>query len=231
MKIILTENQIEFIRRYKKIKELVDNGIDVIQQEVNWGDEDMCGYTYSEFIEEVCWQVSDKMEDLNMDTETVGTIEKIHKWVRDNFGQHIREEFDRLIDEHNCDEGFDDVDDEDDEDYISGLMYGVDNIQENDNDDDDDDDKYYSSLKTSLIRRHNIIMEEMYHYIDNLIDCDEYPDDVDGFIDHILESVSDAMMYTHNINNWLWADLYDMLNNLIGEQINDYYISWTRKHC
>ena len=108
-------------------------------------------------------------------------------------------------------------------------MYGVDNIQENDN--DDDDDKYYSSLKSSLIRRHNIIMEEMYHYIDNLIDCDEYPDDVDGFRDHILEQVSDVMMFTHNIKNWLWGDLYDMLNNLIGEQINDYYISWTRKHC
>ena len=74
-------------------------------------------------------------------------------------------------------------------------------------------------------------MEEMHHYINNLIDCDEYPDDVDGFRDHILDEVSDAMMYTHNINNWLWGDLYDMLNNLIGEQINDYYISWTRKHC
>ena len=104
------------------------------------------------------------------------------------------------------------------------------NLQES-YDDDDEDDKYYSSLKSSLIRRHNLIMEEMHHYINNLIDCDEYPDDVDGFRDHILEEVSDAMMYTHNINNWLWWDLYDMLNNLIGEQINDYYISWTRKHC
>ena len=224
MKIILTENQIEFIRRYKKIKDLVDEGIDVLSN-----DEDVCGYTYSDFIEEICWQVSDHLEDLNMETETVGTIEKVHRWVRNNFVEHIRKEFDRVIDNLKCGERFDDVDDEDDEDYISGLMYGVDNIQENDN--DDDDDKYYSSLKSSLIRRHNIIMEEMYHYIDNLIDCDEYPNDVDGFIDHILESVSDAMMYTHNINNWLWADLYDMLNNLIGEQINDYYISWTRKHC
>ena len=213
MKIILTENQIEFIRRYKKIKELVDEGIDVLSN-----DEDFCGFNYSAFIEEVCWQVSDKMEYLNLPTDTVGMIENVHKWVMDNFSEHIRKEFDRIINDPNCNERFDDVDDEE---Y---------NLQESD-DDDDEDDKYYSSLKTSLIRRHNIIMEEMYHYIDNLIDCDEYPDDVDGFIDHILESVSDAMMYTHNINNWLWADLYDMLNNLIGEQINDYYISWTRKHC
>ena len=214
MKIILTENQIEFIRRYKKIKELVDEGIDVLSN-----DEDFCGFNYSAFIEEVCWQVSDKMEYLNLPTDTVGMIENVHKWVMDNFSEHIRKEFDRIINDPNCDERFDDVDDEE---Y---------NLQESDDDNDDEDDKYYSSLKTSLIRRHNIIMEEMYHYIDNLIDCDEYPNDVDGFIDHILESVSDAMMYTHNINNWLWADLYDMLNNLIGEQINDYYISWTRKHC
>ena len=213
MKIILTENQIEFIRRYKKIKELVDEGIDVLSN-----DEDFCGFNYSAFIEEVCWQVSDHMEDLNMETETVGTIEKVHRWVRNNFGEHIRKEFDRIINGPNCNERFDDVDDEE---Y---------NLQES-YDDDDEDDKYYSSLKSSLIRRHNLIMEEMHHYINNLIDCDEYPDDVDGFRDHILEEVSDAMMYTHNINNWLWVDLYDMLNNLIGEQINDYYISWTRKHC
>ena len=114
----------------------------------------------------------------------------------------------------------DDYDDDEDDDDDYGFY-----------DQDDEDDKYYSSLKTSLIRRHNVIMEEMYHYINNLIDCDEYPDDVDGFRDHILEEVSDAMMYTHMVNNWLWADLYDMLNNLIGKQINDYYISWTRKHC
>ena len=224
MKIIITENQVEFIRRYKKIKELVDEGIDVLSN-----DEDFCGFNYSAFIEEVCWQVSDKMEYLNLPTDTVGMIENVHKWVMDNFSEHIRKEFDRIINDPNCNERFDDADDEDDEDYITGLMYGVDNIQENDN--YYDDDKYYSSLKSSLIRRHNIIMEEMYHYINNLIDCDEYPDDVDGFKDHILDEVSDAMMFTHNINNWLWGDLYDMLNKLIGNQINDYYISWTKKHC
>lgn len=214
MKIILTENQIEFIRRYKKIKELVDEGIDVLSQ-----DTDICDYDFFGFLNEICWQVSDKLEHLNLPTDTVGMIENVHKWVKDNFDTYILEKFEIIMYDSNCNERFDDVDDEE---Y---------NLQESDNDQDDEDDKYYSSLKTSLIRRHNVIMEEMYHYINNLIDCDEYPDDVDGFIDHILESVSDAMMYTHNINNWLWADLYDMLNNLIGEQINDYYISWTRKHC
>jgi hypothetical protein len=214
MKIILTENQIEFIRRYKKIKELVDEGIDVLSQ-----DTDICDYDFFGFLNEICWQVSDKLEHLNLPTDTVGMIENVHKWVKDNFDTYILEKFEIIMYDSNCNERFDDVDDEE---Y---------NLQESDNDQDDEDDKYYSSLKTSLIRRHNVIMEEMYHYINNLIDCDEYPDDVDGFKDHILEEVSDVMMYTHNINNWLWGDLYDMLNNLIGKQINDYYISWTRKHC
>jgi hypothetical protein len=44
MKIILTENQIEFIRRYKKIKELIDEGIDTLNQQV-----DLCDYTSSDF--------------------------------------------------------------------------------------------------------------------------------------------------------------------------------------
>ena len=214
MKIILTENQIEFIRRYKKIKELVDEGIDVLSQ-----DTDICDYDFFGFLNEICWQVSDKLEHLNLPTDTVGMIENVHKWVKDNFDTYILEKFEIIMYDSNCNERFDDVDDEE---Y---------NLQESDNDQDDEDDKYYSSLKTSLIRRHNAIMEEMYHFINNLIDCDEYPDDVDGFREHILEEVSDAMMYTHMVNNWLWADLYDMLNNLIGKQINDYYISWTRKHC
>ena len=212
MKIIITENQVEFIRRYKKIKDLVDNGIDVIQQEVNWGDEDMCGYTYSEFIEEVCWQVSDKMEDLNMDTETVGTIEKIHKWVRDNFGQHIREEFDRLIDEHNCDEGFDDADD--------------DNLQES-----YESKEYSTSLGTALRRRHNNIIEEMNHFMSNNLDCDEYPNGAEGFKDFILREVADEMIFTYNIDKWDWDDVYFSLNDMVGKQIEKTYKSWTKKHC
>ena len=210
MKIILTENQIEFIRRYKKIKELVDEGIDVLSN-----DEDFCGFNYSAFIEEVCWQVSDKMEHLNLPTDTVGMIENVHKWVTDNFDEYIIKEFDRVIvDNPNCSERFDDVDDEE---Y---------NLQES-----DDDDRYYSTLNSSLIRRHNVIMEEMDHYITNNLSCDEYPEDVDGFKDYILEQVTDAMMFTHNVNNWEWHDVYLLLEDMIGKQIKKTFKSWIRKHC
>ena len=207
MKIILTENQIEFIRRYKKIKELVDEGIDVLSN-----DEDFCGFNYSAFIEEVCWQVSDKMEYLNLPTDTVGMIENVHKWVMDNFSEHIRKEFDRIINDPNCNERFDDADD-----Y---------NLQES-----DDSNENKTSLNNALLRRHNVIMSEMDHYMTNNLACDEYPDDVEGFKDYILEEVTDAMMFTHNVNNWEWHDVYLSLENIIGKQIKKTFKSWAKKHC
>jgi len=46
-----------------------------------------------------------------MDLETVDSIEKIHRWVRNNFNDYIRENFDNLLNEENCDDDFyDDVD-------------------------------------------------------------------------------------------------------------------------
>jgi hypothetical protein len=210
MKIILTENQIEFVRRYKKIKELVDEGIDVLSN-----DEDFCGFNYSAFIEEVCWQVSDHLEDLNLPTDTVGMIENVHRWVTDNFDEYIRKEFDRVIvDNPNCSERFDDVDDEE---Y---------NLQES-----DDTKEYDSSLKNALLRRHNVIMSEMDHYITNNLACDEYPDDVEGFKDYILEEVTDQMMFTHNVNKWEWHDVYLSLEDMIGTQIKKTFKSWAKKHC
>ena len=209
MKIILTENQIEFIRRYKKIKELVDEGIDVLSN-----DEDFCGFNYSAFIEEVCWQVSDKMEYLNLPTDTVGMIDNVHKWVRNNFSEHIRKEFDRIINDPNCNERFDDVDDEE---YSLQESY--------------EDKEYDTSLRNALLRRHNIIMQEMDHLMTNNLDCDEYPNDVEGFKDYIIREMSDVMMFTHNINNWDWDDLYFSLNDMVGKQIEKIFKSWTRKHC
>ena len=209
MKIILTENQIEFIRRYEKIKELIDEGIDVISN-----DEDFCGFNSSAFIEEVCWQVSDKMEHLNLPTDTVGMIENVHNWVKDNFDTYILEKFEIIIDNSNCNERFDDVDDEE---Y---------NLQES-----YEDKEYHTSLRNALLRRHNVIMEEMDHYITNNISCDEYPEDVDGFKDYILEQVTDEMMFNHNVNNWDWDDLYFSLNDMVGKQIKKTFKSWIRKHC
>lgn len=206
MKIILTENQIEFIRRYKKIKELVDEGIDTLNQQV-----DLCDYTSSDFLTEVCWQVSDHGDELFM-SRNRDEIDIIHKWIHNNFDEYIRKEFDRVIDDHKCDEGFDDADD-----Y---------NLQES-----DDSNENKTSLKNALIRRHNVIMSEMDHYMTNNLACDEYPDDVEEFKDYILEKVTDEMMFTHNVNNWEWHDVYLSLEDMIGKQIEKTFKSWTKKHC
>jgi hypothetical protein len=209
MKIILTENQIEFIRRYKKIKDLVDEGIDVLSQET-----DICDYDFYGFLNEICWQVSDKLEHLNLPTNTVGMIENVHKWVKDNFDTYILEKFEIIMYDSNCNERFDDVDDEE---Y---------NLQES-----DDTKEYDSSLKNALLRRHNVIMSEMDHYITNNLACDEYPDDVEGFKDYILEEVTDQMMFTHNVNKWEWHDVYLSLEDMIGTQIKKTFKSWAKKHC
>ena len=209
MKIILTENQIEFIRRYEKIKELIDEGIDVLSQET-----DICDYDFYGFLNEICWQVSDKLEHLNLPTNTVGMIENVHKWVKDNFDTYILEKFEIIMYDSNCNERFDDVDDKE---Y---------NLQES-----DEDKEYDSSLNNALLRRHNVIMEEMDHHITNNISCDEYPDDVDEFKDYILEKVTDEMMFNHNVNKWEWHDVYLSLENIIGKQIKKTFKSWIRKHC
>ena len=112
MKIILTENQIEFIRRYNQLKELVDNGIDVLNQSA-----DLCDYTFSDFLEEVCWQVSDKKELLQL--SGIGYNDLVHMWVRNNFHTHIRKMFEKFLQEESCFDDFYDVNDEyDNEEYV-----------------------------------------------------------------------------------------------------------------
>jgi hypothetical protein len=215
MKIIITESQHELIRRYGILKELVDNGIDVLNQSA-----DLCDYTFSDFLEEVCWQVSDNMDELNMDTETVGSIEKVHRWVRNNLGLYIREEFDRIIDEHNCNEGFDDADEDD----LSSLMFGVDNIQES-----IEDDEYNFSLRNAIKRRYNDIIYEMEKYLHNEIDCNDWEEN--EFMEWILEKVTDEMMFNYGIDNWEWSDLNDELSNILKDRINSFYESWTTNNC
>ena len=50
MKYIITENQRSFIRRYSLLKELIDEGIDILSQ-----DDDICSYSFSDFLSEVSW--------------------------------------------------------------------------------------------------------------------------------------------------------------------------------
>ena len=94
MKYIITENQQSFIRRYSQLKELIDEGIDVLSQ-----DDDLCGYAFSDFLEEICWQVSDKINSLHLPDDYIG---EVHRWVRFNFTTYVREEFDKLMSKYGC---------------------------------------------------------------------------------------------------------------------------------
>jgi hypothetical protein len=112
--IINESNDISFLRRKETIKDLIDNGIQAIRN-----DTDVCDYTFSEFLTEVCWQVSDNSDELG-----IANIPLVHRWVRNNFSQYIKDEYLELLDSEGCNDY-----DEDDDDYLSGFLYGVDNNQ------------------------------------------------------------------------------------------------------
>lgn len=83
---------ISFLRRKEAIIDLIDNGIEVI---------DVCDYTFSEFLTEVSWQVSDNSDKLGIELNS-NKIDLIHRWVRNNFSQYIKDEYLKLIDSEGC---------------------------------------------------------------------------------------------------------------------------------
>jgi hypothetical protein len=113
-------NNMAFLRKRETIKDLIDNGIEVIRN-----DTDVCDYTFSEFLTEVSWQVSDNSDELGIEL-TNTKIDLIHRWVRNNFSQYIKDEYLELIDSEGCND-YDE--DEIDDDYLSGFLHNVDNNQ------------------------------------------------------------------------------------------------------
>ena len=96
MKYIITENQFTFARRHNLIKGIIDYGIKFIDE-----GGDICNWTLGEFVEQLCWVVSDHHNDLNIDMDKV-SISKIHEWVGENFYDYMKQEFKRLGGKHNC---------------------------------------------------------------------------------------------------------------------------------
>jgi hypothetical protein len=87
------DKNILFIRRYTMIKELIEESFDVIEG-------DVCDYTFSQFLTEICWRVSDKKELLQL--SGIGYNDLIHMWVRNNFHTHIRKGFENLLQKESC---------------------------------------------------------------------------------------------------------------------------------
>lgn len=114
MKYLITESQFDLIRRYDIINNLIDEGAEYIIAE-----EDYCDYTFSDFLEEIKWQVSD-----NGDEFKLGDLQYLHDLIEKNFYDKIKKIWDSI--ESLCND-YDD--DDDDLDYYSGRLYGVDNNQ------------------------------------------------------------------------------------------------------
>ena len=117
MKIIITESQLEFIRRYKVLDGLVSEAIEFVSSQ-----DDVCEYSFRDFFEEIKWQVSDNYEMLDLPKDLDPAI--VQDWVSDNFYGQIKDFYVAYV-EPDCEE----YNDDDDEDYYSGHLYGVDNDQ------------------------------------------------------------------------------------------------------
>jgi hypothetical protein len=116
----MENKNISFLRRKEAIIDLIDNGIQAISD-----DTDICDYTFTEFLTEVSWQVSDNSDVMGIELNS-NKIDLIHRWVRNNFSQYIKDEYLELLDTEGCN----DYDDDDiDDNYLSGFLYGVDNNQ------------------------------------------------------------------------------------------------------
>ena len=121
MKIIISESQREFIRRYEQIKDIINQAGEELREQV-------CDFTFGDFVNETCWLVSDNRDDFGFDEPENYEIwqeqtDEIHKWIVANFKDYLTEIFEKLVKEENCLGNFDVEDD------LSSFLYGVDNNQ------------------------------------------------------------------------------------------------------
>jgi hypothetical protein len=118
---IITESQNKILRRFSIFQELVDKGIENV---INHEAEDFCMWNAYEFLVEISWQVSDNMKDVDSGDMS---IKEIHDLISEHFWEYIMESYDDIVDLlcNKKSKYEDDIDD--DEDYNSSLLYGVDN--------------------------------------------------------------------------------------------------------
>jgi hypothetical protein len=119
MNYLITESQSNFLRRYEILDRLVIQAIEVVQEQ-----DDICDYSFRDFLEEIKWQVSDKNEEHKLGDD----IDFLHDLIEKHFYKQIRDYYDNEITPR-CEEEYNNNDDDDDLDYYSGRIYGVDNNQ------------------------------------------------------------------------------------------------------
>ena len=119
MKYLITESQSNFLRRYEILDRLVIQAIEVVQEQ-----DDICDYSFRDFLEEIKWQVSDKKDEHKLGDD----IDFLHDLIGKHFYDQIKDYYDTEITPR-CEEEYSNNDDDDDLDYWSSHLYGVDNNQ------------------------------------------------------------------------------------------------------
>jgi len=98
MKYVITENQNLFIRRIEMIDEFLMEALDVVGQ-------DICDYTYPEYIQEIVWQLIDRESELHLPPSEYKNLEE---FLLDNYKKLIKDTYDK--DMNKCDdEWYDDL--------------------------------------------------------------------------------------------------------------------------
>ena len=118
-KYLITENQYTFIRRIEILKDLLDKGIATI---IEWEGDNICNWSLIDLIDEVKWQIFDNMDDHNFGNMKIDTVGDL---IQDYFIDDIEEALDDIKDLLCKDKSKYD----DDDDYYSSFLYGVDNNQ------------------------------------------------------------------------------------------------------
>lgn len=80
MKYVITENQNLFIRRINMIDEFLMEALDVVGQ-------DICDYTYPDYIQEIVWQLIDRENELHLPPSEYKNLEK---FLLDNYKKLIK---------------------------------------------------------------------------------------------------------------------------------------------
>ena len=92
MKYVITENQNLFIRRIEMIDEFLMEALDVVGQ-------DICDYTYPEYIQEIVWQLIDRENELHLPPSEYINLEE---FLLDNYKKLIKDTYDKGI--NKCDD-------------------------------------------------------------------------------------------------------------------------------
>lgn len=118
-KYLITENQNTFLRRVRILKDLLDVGIyNIIESEGN----NLCDWNYYDIKEELVWQIYDNVNEYDFGNMTT---DHIHNLIKEYFIDDIEKALDDIQDLLCKDKSKY----EDDDDYYSSLLYGVDNNQ------------------------------------------------------------------------------------------------------